>query len=107
MGKDSVKWEKIEEPHLWLRTKAVGASPIWASDVRETPHELSLEEIKVIIGEYAEAVRRGKEAGLDSVQLHAAHGYSLIGSFMSPYFNKRTLMFYTSIIIPCALTYSK
>ncbi|MFC1822410.1 FAD-dependent oxidoreductase [Thermodesulfobacteriota bacterium] len=73
-----------------FKTKAVGASPIWASDVRETPHELSLEEIKVIIGEYAEAVRRGKEAGLDSVQLHAAHGYSLIGSFMSPYFNKRT-----------------
>jgi NAD(H)-dependent 7beta-hydroxy-3-oxo-delta4-cholenoic acid oxidoreductase len=71
-------------------TVPVGPSPVWASDVRETPQELSLEEIKVIIGEYAEAVRRGKEAGLDSVQLHAAHGYSLIGSFMSPYFNKRT-----------------
>ena len=70
-------------------TVPVGPSPVWASDVRETPQELSLEEIKVIIGEYAEAVRRGKDAGLDSVQLHAAHGY-LIHQFLSSRSNQRT-----------------
>lgn len=69
---------------------AVGPSPVWARDIRETPHELSVEEIQDIIQDYAKATGRAKEAGLDAVEIHAAHSYSLIGSFLSSIFNKRT-----------------
>jgi 2,4-dienoyl-CoA reductase-like NADH-dependent reductase (Old Yellow Enzyme family)/thioredoxin reductase len=66
------------------------ASPVASRTIREVPRELSIDEIRGLVDDYAEAVRRAREAGLDAIQLHAAHGYSLIGSFMSPFFNKRT-----------------
>ncbi len=57
---------------------------------RSMPKELTIEEIEAIVEDFGEAVRRAQEAGLDSVQIHAAHGYALVGSFLSPFYNKRT-----------------
>lgn len=54
-----------------------------------TPREMSVADIKEVIGKFADAARRVKEAGLDMVHLHGAHGY-LLGSFLSPYSNKRS-----------------
>jgi len=54
-----------------------------------TPREMSVADIKEVIGKFADAARRIKEAGLDMVHLHGAHGY-LLCSFLSPYTNKRT-----------------
>jgi len=69
----------------------VGPSPVAGRGLfREVPRELSIPEIKSIIGDFAQATRRAKEAGLDAVEIHAAHGYALVGSFLSPFFNKRT-----------------
>jgi len=56
---------------------------------REIPQELSKEDIKVIIKDFAEAARRTKEAGFDGVEIHSAHGY-LLNQFFSPLSNKRT-----------------
>jgi len=73
-----------------------GIQPVGPSAVvgrglfRTVPRELSVEEIEAIVQDFADAVGRAKEAGLDSVQIHAAHGYALVGSFLSPFFNKRT-----------------
>jgi 2,4-dienoyl-CoA reductase-like NADH-dependent reductase (Old Yellow Enzyme family)/thioredoxin reductase len=53
-----------------------------------TPREMSVEDIKEVIGKFADAARRIKQAGLDMVHLHGAHGY-LLCSFLSPYSNKR------------------
>ena len=53
------------------------------------PHELTIEEIKHLEDQFVEAARRVKDAGYDCVEIHGAHGY-LIGSFMSPYTNRRT-----------------
>ncbi len=50
--------------------------------------QMTVAEIEMIIEAYAQAARRIKEAGLDGVQLHGAHGY-LINQFLSPYANKR------------------
>ena len=54
-----------------------------------TPREMTLADIKEVIGIFAGAAGRVKEAGLDMVHLHGAHGY-LLCSFLSPYSNKRT-----------------
>jgi 2,4-dienoyl-CoA reductase-like NADH-dependent reductase (Old Yellow Enzyme family) len=54
-----------------------------------TPIEATLEDIKGIVSDFSEAARRAKEAGFDSVQIHAAHGY-LLSQFLTPYYNRRT-----------------
>jgi NAD(H)-dependent 7beta-hydroxy-3-oxo-delta4-cholenoic acid oxidoreductase len=71
--------------------RPVGPSPVVGRGLfREVPRELSIDEIQAIVEDFAEATRRAKEAGLDAVEIHAAHGYALVGSFLSPFFNKRT-----------------
>ena len=51
--------------------------------------EMTEGEIHGIVGNFADAARRAKEAGFDAIQIHAAHGY-LVSEFLSPYFNKRS-----------------
>ncbi len=73
-----------------------GIDPVGPSAVagwgmfRDVPKELTIDEIEAIINDFGDAARRAKEAGLDGVQIHAAHGYAMVGSFLSPFFNKRT-----------------
>jgi len=52
------------------------------------PRELTVAEIKEVVGSFAAAARRVVAAGLDMIHLHGAHGY-LLGSFLSPYSNRR------------------
>lgn len=52
------------------------------------PKELTQEEIGQLVDCYSRAARRAKEASFDAVSIHAAHGY-LVGSFLSPFTNKR------------------
>ncbi|MCP5042227.1 MAG: FAD-dependent oxidoreductase [bacterium] len=60
------------------------------SHFRSLPRELTTGEVEAVVEDFAEAVRRVRDAGLDCVQIHAAHGYAMVGSFLSPFFNKRT-----------------
>jgi 2,4-dienoyl-CoA reductase (NADPH2) len=46
-------------------------------------------EIDGIVEQYGHAARRAQAAGYDGMELHAAHGYMLLGSFLSPWRNKR------------------
>lgn len=50
---------------------------------------LRRDEIYELIETFAEAAARAQTAGLDGVELQAAHGY-LLGQFMSPVDNRRT-----------------
>jgi NAD(H)-dependent 7beta-hydroxy-3-oxo-delta4-cholenoic acid oxidoreductase len=52
--------------------------------------ELSVEEISEIVELFGETARRAKEAGYDGIELHAAHGYMLAGSFLTALRNRRT-----------------
>jgi N-ethylmaleimide reductase len=53
------------------------------------PRELSTEEAREIVGEFAEAARNAQEAGFDGVELHAGNGY-LIDQFLRDGSNRRT-----------------
>jgi len=64
-------------------------SPIPDTNYRETPHELEVEEIKVLLEAIADSYALFQEAGYDGGELHGAHGY-LIMQFLSPFSNKRT-----------------
>lgn len=75
-------------------SKATGMMTVAPSAIRDKfynmdkPRELAESEIEEIISNFVHAIRRGKEAGFDGVQIHAAHGY-LLAQFLSPYMNRR------------------
>ncbi|KAI1609493.1 NADH-dependent flavin oxidoreductase [Exophiala viscosa] len=54
-----------------------------------TPRALTLADIKELIDAFAQAARRSVEAGIDVIEVHAAHGY-LLHQFLSPITNRRT-----------------
>ena len=66
----------------------VAPSAIASRMTRETPRELTLDEIKEIIDNFARAAIRVKEAGYDAVEVLAGTGY-LISEFLSPLTNER------------------
>lgn len=53
------------------------------------PRQLTVEEIKETVKAFAESARRAVEAGIDVIEIHAAHGY-LLHQFLSPITNRRT-----------------
>lgn len=57
--------------------------------IKQTPRELTTEEVYQIIDDFAEGTRRAIEAGFDGVELHGASGY-IIQQFVSPHSNLRT-----------------
>src|SRR5579859_7385021 len=57
--------------------------------MQELPRMLDRVEIHALVRAYGNAARRAKAAGLDFVEIHAAHGY-LITQFLSPFSNRRT-----------------
>ncbi|MEM7177131.1 MAG: FAD-dependent oxidoreductase [Pseudomonadota bacterium] len=64
-------------------------SPVMSRLIRETPKEMTIGEIDMIIEAFAAGARRVRTSGLDGVEILAAFGY-LAGAFMSPYSNIRT-----------------
>lgn len=55
---------------------------------RDTPKELTTEEVYKLVEGYGQAARRAMQAGVDAVEIHMAHGY-LVSTFISPRTNKR------------------
>lgn len=64
------------------------ASPIVAAAGKDIPLEMSTKQIYELIDIYGDAAFRAKQAGVDVIEIHLAHGY-LISSFISPQTNKR------------------
>ncbi len=65
---------------------SVSVAPVWGWASRP----LDISELPDIARQYGEGARRAREAGYDGIELHAAHCYNLLGSFLSPLRNKRT-----------------
>ncbi|OLT03914.1 oxidoreductase [Kocuria sp. CNJ-770] len=65
----------------------VAASPQAFGDL-PAPQEMGVEEIRVLVEDFAAAARRASAAGFQAVEIHGAHGY-LLNSFLSPVANRR------------------
>jgi 2,4-dienoyl-CoA reductase-like NADH-dependent reductase (Old Yellow Enzyme family)/thioredoxin reductase len=81
--------------HAGRQTTAAvsGEQPVAPSEIPcpllgELPRGLDRMEIHALVRAFGNAARRVKAAGLDFVEIHAAHGY-LITQFLSPFSNKR------------------
>lgn len=74
--------------HGWPDNVVSASSIAWSGDYA-TPRALSIIEIKDVVKAFGDAATRAVKAGVDSIELHAAHGY-LIHQFMSTASNKRT-----------------
>ncbi|WP_271400053.1 NADPH dehydrogenase [Salinicoccus roseus] len=66
----------------------VSASSIPFSEEYKTPRELNVEEIHDIIEKFKYSAELAVEAGFDTIEIHAAHGY-LLHQFISRSSNKR------------------
>ncbi|KAF1916019.1 hypothetical protein BDU57DRAFT_448480 [Ampelomyces quisqualis] len=75
----------LEEEGFRLRSSS--AVPMGPED--DTPEEMSEENIKEAIGDYAAAARNAIGAGFDGVEIHGANGY-LPDQFLQTTCNKRT-----------------
>jgi 2,4-dienoyl-CoA reductase (NADPH2) len=51
-------------------------------------HEMSQEDVALLVARFAEAGLRARRAGFDGVELHAGHGY-ILSEFLSPASNRR------------------
>lgn len=82
----------IQLAHAGRKSQAEGdnlaPSAIAFDEKSPIPKEMTKEEIKKTVENFAAGAKRAKEAGFDLIEIHAAHGY-LINEFLSPLTNKR------------------
>ena len=72
------------------RKQAIAPSQVTDDPNFQAPHRaMTEEEIWEIVRAFGDAAKRARKAGLDAVQLHAAHAY-LLSQFLSPFTNRRT-----------------
>lgn len=74
------------DAHGW---QPVAPSALAFDERHPVPDELTDDQIKDVVGQFAEAARRALAAGFEVVEIHGAHGY-LINEFLSPHSNRRT-----------------
>lgn len=84
--------------------EVIGPSPIPYNSDHATPREMTLDDIKQLIQDFVDATIRSDKAGIDVIEIHAAHGY-LVNQFLSPTSNHRTDEYGGSIENRCRLLF--
>ncbi|MFF4505893.1 NADH:flavin oxidoreductase/NADH oxidase [Streptomyces sp. NPDC001401] len=77
VGPDAYGWQSL------------APSAVAFDDKHPVPAELTVDQIREIVGQFADAARRALAAGFEVAEIHGAHGY-LINEFLSPHSNHRT-----------------
>ncbi len=66
----------------------IAPSPLPFADGDPVPHEMTTQEIKRVVADFAKSAELALAAGFKVAEVHGAHGY-LIGEFLSPHSNHR------------------
>lgn len=74
-------------PGDWTKRAAVAPSAI--THLHEAPRPLTTADLDDLVAHYGRAARHARSAGLDGIEVHAAHGY-LLHQFLSPAWNRRS-----------------
>lgn len=80
------------QTNRFVASKPVGPSASGAVKMMglfATPRAMTAEEVEAVVAGFGTAAALCERAGLDGVQVHAAHGY-LLAQFLSPHVNQRT-----------------
>ena len=75
---------------FFKQLEPMGPSVVRTETTKQACREITLEEIEAVIEMYGDAAVRARAAGYDGIELHAAHSYMMLGSFLSPLRNFRT-----------------
>jgi 2,4-dienoyl-CoA reductase (NADPH2) len=70
--------------------ESIGPSVIPSYLTGRPSSEVRREQLVEVFDLFKAAARRAAEAGYDGIELHAAHGYMFLGSFLAPQRNRRT-----------------
>ena len=71
------------------KVEALGPSGVQSYLTGTTSKAITPQEFKQVVDLYRAAAVRIRSAGYDGIELHAAHGYMLLGSFLTPWRNAR------------------
>ncbi len=86
---------QLHHPGRQTYSQLIGDKPVVAPSAipcgicKQETRALENAEIKELVQQHIEGAKRAKQAGIDGVELHGAHGY-LIAQFLSSHTNKRT-----------------
>ncbi|MBR2742612.1 MAG: FAD-dependent oxidoreductase [Clostridia bacterium] len=92
---DTKIFAQLWHPGRQTRSKMIGGRQVVSSGnvpdkiFTDIPRPLTVEEIHALVKKFASAAGRVQRAGVDGVELHAAHSY-LLHQFISPSINNRT-----------------
>lgn len=80
-----------ETPSYMSQRQPIAPSEVECAvlDPVPVPREMTRADIDWVIQLFCDAADRARRAGVDMIYVHGAHGY-LVGSFLSPYSNRRT-----------------
>lgn len=80
-----------ETPSYMSQRQPIAPSAVECAvlDPVPVPREMTRADIGWVIRLFCEAADRARRAGVDMIYVHGAHGY-LVGSFLSPFSNRRT-----------------
>ncbi len=70
--------------------RLIAPSFVGPSYAREAPRPITIDEIHELTHQFGDAAVRMLKAGVDGVEVHAAHAHGMLGGFLSPQYNKRT-----------------
>lgn len=87
-GSTRLAWDGIDQPLVEGNWPLISASALPYLTHSQVPRAMTREDMVRVREDFVAATRRAAEAGVDWLELHAAHGY-LLSSFLSPLTNRR------------------